>query len=155
LWPDSLFNGTVWENNHKLFYLGMQDQWYTFNMFDAQAWYVRDVILGRLALPALSEMKADFENWRAREATLEGDEANIRFQADYIKALMELTDYPTFDIESTVKVFLEWEHNKHENIMTFRDCCHRSVLTGTMSPAHHTPWMEALDDSMDCYLRTK
>ena len=29
----------------------MQDQWFTFNMFDAQAWYARDIILGRLQLP--------------------------------------------------------------------------------------------------------
>ena len=38
----------VWVHNPKLFYLGMQDQWYTFNMFDAQAWWVRDVILEKL-----------------------------------------------------------------------------------------------------------
>ena len=35
-----LYKGVVWVDNPKLFYLGMQDQWYTFNMFDAQAWYV-------------------------------------------------------------------------------------------------------------------
>ena len=34
-----------------MFYLGMQDQWYTFNMFDAQAWYVRDIILGKIVVP--------------------------------------------------------------------------------------------------------
>ena len=32
----------VWKDNINLFYLGMQDQFHTFNMFDAQAWYVRD-----------------------------------------------------------------------------------------------------------------
>ena len=45
LYPVDLYNGVVWQHNPNLFYLGMQDQWYTFNMFDAQAWYVRDVIL--------------------------------------------------------------------------------------------------------------
>ena len=30
----------------------MQDQWFTFNMFDAQAWYIRDVILGKIELPS-------------------------------------------------------------------------------------------------------
>ena len=29
----------------------MQDQWFTFNMFDAQAWWVRDAIMGRIAIP--------------------------------------------------------------------------------------------------------
>ena len=38
--------------------------------------------------------------------------------------------------------------------MTFRDKSHRSVLTGTLAPQHHTPWLTALDDSMACYLST-
>ena len=46
-----LYKGVVWVNNPKLFYVGMQDQWFTFNMFDAQAWWVRDVIMGRIAVP--------------------------------------------------------------------------------------------------------
>ncbi|MEO0749808.1 MAG: NAD(P)/FAD-dependent oxidoreductase, partial [Pseudomonadota bacterium] len=33
-----LYKGVVWNKNPKMFYIGMQDQWYTFNMFDAQAW---------------------------------------------------------------------------------------------------------------------
>ena len=34
LYPPMLYKGVVWQNNHKLFYLGMQDQFHTFNMFD-------------------------------------------------------------------------------------------------------------------------
>jgi len=37
----------------------------------------------------------------------------------------------------------------------FRNYPHRSALTGTMAPVHHTPWLEALDDSMECYLADK
>ena len=51
LWPLGLYKGVVWEENPQLHYIGMQDQFYTFNMFDAQAWYARDVILGRIKLP--------------------------------------------------------------------------------------------------------
>jgi hypothetical protein len=40
-------------------YLGMQDQYYTFTMFDAQAWYARDYVLGRISLPSHEEMAAD------------------------------------------------------------------------------------------------
>ncbi|TGV57612.1 NAD(P)/FAD-dependent oxidoreductase, partial [Mesorhizobium sp. M2D.F.Ca.ET.160.01.1.1] len=46
-----LYKGAVYVHNPALFYLGMQDQWYTFNMFDAQAWWARDVILCRIKLP--------------------------------------------------------------------------------------------------------
>lgn len=155
LWPLGLYRGVVWEQNTKLFYLGMQDQWYTFNMFDAQAWYVRDVILGKQKLPAdKAEMEADSAAWRKREETVSTDEEMIVYQGDYVKSLIALTDYPTFDIDGVNKTFFDWEHNKHENIMTFRDKPHRSLMTGTMAPVHHTPWMEALDDSMECYLRT-
>ena len=63
-----------------------------------------------------------------------------------------MTDYPTFNIEGVVQCFLEWEHNKHVNIMTFRDCPHRSLMTGTMAPVHHTPWLKAFDDSLAGYV---
>ncbi|WP_078120334.1 flavin-containing monooxygenase [Thiosocius teredinicola] len=153
LWPLSLYKGVVWEDNPKFFYLGMQDQWYTFNMFDAQAWYVRDIIMGRIALPATKEeMTAHSMKWRERELTLETAEEMYTYQGDYILELIEATDYPTFDIPGTNKTFLDWKKHKKENIMTFRDHSYRSLMTGTMSPPHHTPWMEALDDSLEAYL---
>lgn len=153
LWPLDLYQGVVWEQNPKLFYLGMQDQWYTFNMFDAQAWYVRDIIMGRIELPATKEeMTAHSMQWRERELTLETAEQMFTFQGDYILELIEATDYPTFDIEGVRKTFLEWKHHKKENIMTFRDHSYRSLMTGTMSPPHHTPWIDALDDSLEAYL---
>ena len=54
--PPHLYKGIFWLDNPKLMYLGMQDQFYTFSMFDAQAWYARDVILGRIKLPSKAEM---------------------------------------------------------------------------------------------------
>ena len=39
LYPDDLYKGIFWLGNPGLMYLGMQDQYYTFTMFDAQAWY--------------------------------------------------------------------------------------------------------------------
>ncbi|MFP5301949.1 NAD(P)/FAD-dependent oxidoreductase [Cobetia sp. SIMBA_158] len=152
MWPLGLYKGVVWEENPRLFYLGMQDQWYTFNMFDAQAWWVRDAILGTLPLPSMDAMRADSLAGRAREETLESDEDMILFQGDYVKSLIEETDYPSFDIDGVNRTFLEWEHHKHENIMTFRDHGYRSLMTGTLAPKHHTPWLEAMDDSLEAYL---
>lgn len=43
-----------------MMYIGMQDQWYTFNMFDAQAWYARDHILGKLTIPSKEDQAKDF-----------------------------------------------------------------------------------------------
>ncbi len=154
LYPVNLYNGVVWEHNPKLMYLGMQDQWYTFNMFDAQAWYARDVIMGRIDLPSQAEMHADIDNWREAEDNLADDYACIEFQGKYTMDLMALTDYPEFDCAGANEAFFQWKKHKKENIMTFRDNGYKSALTGTMAPAHHTPWKDALDDSLEAYLKT-
>jgi trimethylamine monooxygenase len=150
-----LYKGVVWEKNPKLFYLGMQDQYYTFNMFDAQAWYVRDVILNYITLPSQDEMIEDSLVWHERELQLKDEYSGIHFQGDYIKDLMAFTDYPWFDIDAVNDTFIEWKHHKHEDIMNFRDNTYRSVLTGTMQPKHHTVWVEAMDDSLESYLQLK
>jgi trimethylamine monooxygenase len=51
-WIPSLYKGVAWMENPKLFYLGMQNQAYSFPMFSTQSWYVRDVIMGKLQIPA-------------------------------------------------------------------------------------------------------
>ena len=154
LYPVSLYNGVVWEDNPALMYLGMQDQWYTFNMFDAQAWYARDVIMGDIQVPSKEDMHADTESWRAMEDELEDDYAAIEFQGEYTLRLMEQTDYPEFDISAANQAFFEWKKHKKENIMTFRDHGYKSGLTGNVAPAHHTEWKDALDDSLEAYLKT-
>lgn len=152
LWPLNLYQGVVWENNPKLFYLGMQDQWFTFNMFDAQAWFVRDVILGRISLPSQDGMRQHSRQWREREETLQDDAEMIQFQGDYVRSLIEQTDYPSFDIDGAKRIFLQWLEHKKQSILTFRDNVYRSVITGKMASPHHTTWLQALDDSLEAYL---
>jgi trimethylamine monooxygenase len=69
-----------------------------------------------------------------------------------VRELIQATDYPMFDIEGVVKTFLVWEGHKREDIMRFRDHSYRSLMTGRQSPLHHTPWKDALDDSLEAYL---
>jgi len=152
LYPPDLYKGVFWIDNPKLVYLGMQDQYYTFNMFDAQAWYARDVILGRLALPSTEEMRADSEAWVAREEACATADEEIDFQAAYTRDLVGPTDYPEFDIEGMAALFKQWKQHKKESILGYRDRSYRSTMTGTLAPPHHTPWMEALDDSMEAFL---
>ena len=148
-----LYKGVVWVNNPKLFYLGMQDQWFTFNMFDAQAWYVRDIILGKIAVPDQAARAADVVERVAREDAGEDDYYAIRYQGDYVQELIDETDYPSFDVEGANQAFFEWKKNKKKDIMTFRNLSHKSVMTGKQSPPHHTPWKDCLDDSMKDYLK--
>jgi trimethylamine monooxygenase len=155
LWPLDLYRGVFWEGNPKLSYIGMQDQFYTFNMFDAQAWYVRDQIIGRIKLPKADAMKKDSKAWRKREEKLENPEQMIWFQGDYVKQLIDATDYPSFDIEAVNKTFMVWEHDKAADIMGYRNKSYRSLMTGNQQPAHHTPWLEAMDDSLEAFMKVK
>ena len=148
-----LYKGVAWVDNPKLFYLGMQDQWYTFNMFDAQAWYARDVIMGRIQVPDREARAADVAERVAREDALEDDYAAIRYQGDYVRELIAETDYPDFDVDGANDAFFQWKKHKKQNIMTFRDNAYKSVMTGTLAPVHHTAWVDAMDDSMKSYLR--
>ncbi|MYH56912.1 MAG: NAD(P)/FAD-dependent oxidoreductase [Boseongicola sp. SB0675_bin_26] len=150
---NDLYKGVVWNRNPDLFYLGMQDQWFTFNMFDAQAWYVRDIIMGRIEVPDLAAREADVQARQEAEAALEDDYACIDYQADYTEELIADTDYPSFDIGAASKAFYEWKKHKKKDIMTFRDHGYSSPMTGTMAPPHHTPWKDALDDSLEDYLK--
>jgi trimethylamine monooxygenase len=155
LWPLGLYKGVVWEENPQLMYLGMQDQYYTFNMFDAQAWYARDVIMGRVDLPSLAQMQADSATWREREESTTSASEDIDFQCAYIRDLLGRTDYPDFNPEAMAEQFKEWKHHKEEDVLTYRDHSFPSLLTGTMAPQHHTTWMEALDDSLEAFLANK
>lgn len=148
-----LYKGIVFNPNPKLFYLGMQDQWYTFNMFDAQAWYARDIIMDRIAVPDAATRAKDVEDRVTAEDALEDDYACIVYQGDYVKELIASTDYPSFDVDGANEAFFQWKKHKKEDIMTFRNNAYKSVITGTMAPLHHTPWKDAMDDSMESYLQ--
>ena len=148
-----LYKGVTWIHNTKLFYLGMQDQWFTFNMFCAQAWWERDVILGRIAIPTdKATLVKDVADRVAREDAGEDAHDAIHYQGDYVKELIAETDYPSFDVDGACEAFIQWKGHKAEGIMTFRDNAYKSVITGTMAPIHHTPWKHALEDTMESYL---
>ncbi|PAU80538.1 potassium transporter [Halovibrio salipaludis] len=153
LYPDNLYKGVFWMDNPDVMYLGMQDQYYTFTLFDAEAWLARDYILGRYQLPTRAERQEDLDAWRTREEALGSAFEDIDFQADHLADLVRLTDYPAFDIDLTRSIFKEWEHHKDEDVVTYRDRHgFTSPVTGTQSLPHHTGWWHALDDSMETYI---
>lgn len=155
LYPPDLYKGVLWASNPKLAYLGMQDQYYTFNMFDAQAWYVRDVFTGKIKPPSAAEMAVDIAAWTKREEALTNPFEDIDFQTDYTRDLCAVTNYPPVDLDMIADMFKAWEHHKEENILDYRDRAFQSPCTGTLAPIHHTKWLKALDDSMECFLGAK
>lgn len=149
-----LYKGVAFVHNPKVFYIGMQDQWFTFNMFDAQAWWARDVIMGKIEIPSdKSVLLADVQEREKREEVSDDGKYAIRYQGDYVEELISETDYPSFDVDGACEAFYQWKKHKSENIMGFRDNAYKSVITGSMAPKHHTPWVDALDDTKEVYLQ--
>ena len=155
LYPPNLYKGVSWKNNKNLFYLGMQDQFHTFNMFDAQAWFVRDLILKKIPFPTSEEVSEDIDKWIAKEENLKDPFQMIDFQTEYILDLCKSTDYPKIDFELIRKNFYNWEHNKESDILNYRNKSFISPVTGTLASIHHTPWLDAMDDSMEAFMNIK
>lgn len=155
LYPDNIYKGVIFNDNTRLIYLGMQDQYYTFNMFDAQAWFAREYILGRVTLPESQERRKDIDKWLYRESECENGYDDVDFQTDYIRDLMSYSDYPDFNIDRVAEMFKSWLQDKEQNILTYRDKVYTSVMDKTKAAKHHTPWLEELDDSLEKYLQVE
>lgn len=152
LFPDGLYKGIVFNEQPRLIYLGMQDQYYTFNMFDAQAWFARDLMTGKTALLGYEERVESTNRWLAREEAAQTPEQHVDFQTAYVRDLVGRTDYPDFDLERVGEMFKSWLRDKEEDLLRYRDKNYTSVITNTKAPKHHTPWMKEMDDSLERYL---
>ena len=133
----------------------MQDQFHTFNMFDCQSWFARDIIMDKIKMPSDEMINEDIDKWVSQEEALEDPIQMIDFQTEYTKDLYSRSDYPEIDFELIRKHFKDWEHHKEEDITTYRNNSFSSAVTGTVAPIHHTPWSEAMDDSMKVFMKSK
>jgi trimethylamine monooxygenase len=88
-------------------------------------------------------------NLDAKSTTPDDD---VDFQSAYIKDLIELTDYPEFNIADVAKMFKQWLKDKEEDILCYRDQTFTSVMTGTRAEKHHTPWLDEMDDSFERFI---
>lgn len=152
LYPDNLYKGIFFQSNPKLIYLGMQDQYYTFNMFDAQAWYARDVIMGKIAVPDAEQRLKDMQSWLKRHEALTGCDDSIDFQGSYIRDLLGPTDYPDFAVEAQAELFKQWLRDKQTDIMAFRENTYASTVTGTMATQLPARWLDIKDDSLESFM---
>ena len=149
LYPTQLYKGIFFNDQPRLMYLGMQDLIFSLSLFDAQAWYVRDVILGRIEIPNKSEREIDMSAWKFREMLIKEKPESIDFQTAYVKDLVDATDYPFSDssLEKTAAIFKAWLADKQSSIIKFRDQPYVSAMTGTKATTDSTPWLEAKEDS--------
>eukprot|EP00095_Tigriopus_kingsejongensis_P008906 maker-scaffold1538_size36768-snap-gene-0.11 protein:Tk08906 transcript:maker-scaffold1538_size36768-snap-gene-0.11-mRNA-1 annotation:"flavin-containing monooxygenase" len=155
VYPNNLYKGLVWlkDGNGKFFYIAAQDQYYTYTMFDIQALWTVKFIMGEVPKLDRDEMRADLDKWLERQAKLKDCHDDINFQTEYILDLARDVKYE-FDLDVS-QMLHDWEDDKDEDILTYRDKAFTSKFTGHKSPIHHTTFMTAMDDSLECFLGTK
>lgn len=156
LYPPYLYKGTVFTEggNNKMMYIGCQDQYYTFTMFDVQALWALKAVCGKIALPqSKDEMVEDWKQWVEKNKKLKDCHDEINFQTEFVMDLAKESAYK-YDLDVS-EMFHSWEHDKDRDILTYRDISFASKFTKTQSPIHHSTFMTAMDDSMACFLATK
>ncbi|XP_074662396.1 trimethylamine monooxygenase-like [Tubulanus polymorphus] len=155
LYLENTYMSTLWlkGGNNKVLYIGATDQYYTFTLFDVQAAWAAKYIIGEVKVPSRNEMLSHTEKWLERRRANKSEHDEIDFQTDHMREMGKDCNYG-YDLD-TADMFHTWEHHKDENILTYRDKSFTSKFTGNKSPIHHSTFMEALDDSMKCYLSIK
>ena len=133
--------------------IGAQDQYYTYTMFDVEGLWACKYLTGSLSLPDKATMAKDSKKWFDRNASLKDGTEEITFQGDFVKELVEESDYG-YDLDVD-DIFHSWKADKYKDIMSYRDQSFASKFTGTQSPIHHSTFMDALDDSLECFMGDK
>jgi len=151
---ENLYKGIVLKNNKNVLYLGAQNQCYTFPMFDIQAWFARDVILGNIEIPDEETMNKDINTWFKRCMNLKSNSGALDFQKEYLHDLMKETNYSSFEIISKIaEMYHTCNQDKIDDIMTYRDKCFTSPYTGTVAVTPRKNWFDSLDDSREYFMR--
>lgn len=150
--PDNLYKGVVFIDKLNVFYLAMQKQSFTFNMFDVQSMYVLDIIAGRIALPNKLRMHEDLRLWKLREEAISNKIDYIELQKEYIENLLGQVEHPTLDIRGSAEIAKQAMRKKNDDIRNFRYGRYKSLVTGRLAAAAHAPWVAAKDDSLESYL---
>lgn len=155
-YPAGLYKGSLWlqGGDGKLFYMGIQDQFFSFTMFDAQGLWICRYITDTLPNKPKSceEMKKEGQKWVQRCKSLKDIHEQIDFQADFIKDLSNGTGYSP-DVPKANKFFHKWDSDKRANIVTYRDQQFKSLYSGTETAPCSKPWFQNFDDSIDSFVK--
>eukprot|EP00111_Clytia_hemisphaerica_P018413 TCONS_00054452-protein len=88
--PDNLYKCVLLPHNPRVGYMGMQAI-FSFPMYDCQAWFLKEHILGKLKLPGVQEIKNDIDVWQQHLVEVnkkEGLIGRIKFLVDYMKDII-------------------------------------------------------------------
>ena len=126
--------------NHRVFYLGAQNQVYSWTKLDTQAAWLAHHLSGLIALPSTEDMVADIDKWTEREASAQGVNDIIALQSDYMLELAADSghlgeDYKRLDAREMLSRWIEHKCGEGEGkgIHQFRKGVFQSRITGEMA----------------------
>ena len=158
LYPDNLYNGIVWMKggNMKFLYLGVMYATYFLQFLDAQALWACRYITGALKLPSKQAMLEESERLtKKRDSLGEGwDFEKLKFVTNYLLSLCEANGCVKAAGKAEEMLYEEWKH-KLEDICSYRDKQYKSIHTGHTSTSPVLPWMQAFDDSVLGFVKSK
>jgi len=149
--PDTLWKGIMHPDNHRLMFLGMPDQYYTFSAFHAQSKFTIGVIEGRVSIPSKEVMLADTLAWQKKEDELPADnhKTHHRFQWEHTEHAAQLGGG---HLRDDSLLFDQWHDDRHHDILTYRDQKAVSSVSGVASLTFGTPWTKTFTDDKSAYL---
>ncbi|XP_063717982.1 trimethylamine monooxygenase-like [Symsagittifera roscoffensis] len=116
-----LYKQVVFPDNPKLFYIGMQNQFYTYPMFWLQGHLCAKIIKGELDVPLKPEMLKEIEQKQFEESQLRNYYEGIDFQTDHVNELAKITGQIICDKSKLMK---QWIRDRNEDFQTFREQTH-------------------------------
>jgi trimethylamine monooxygenase len=153
LFVDGLYKMVVLNKNPRVMYIGMTDQYYTFTMFDAQAFYARDYIMGKIEIEPDEKKRAEEIKRRGEKfAQCKSAHDEIDYQRDYVADLFKYCEYPEHKHAERAELLHQWKKDRHNNILTYRDQSFTSCMTGDVAPLPRTPWHKNMDDTLDGFV---
>ncbi|XP_053382876.1 senecionine N-oxygenase-like [Mercenaria mercenaria] len=153
LYPDNLYKGTLWMKggNNKLFHMTAYEAYFEFGMFDAQAIWILNYILGKLPAQR-KEMEKNVEEWQRKLRDVKVPLDHLKFQRDFYHDIGKDVNYPAEYIDKAYAILSKVFEERQKDICTYKDMSFKSMYTGKLAPCHHTPWAECIDDTVDGYL---
>lgn len=124
------------------FLVGMQQQFFAFTLYDSEAWYIRDVILGRIRPQKKEDMISDIAVWVANGAQTGTYLSKVAFQAEHVKDLMRETNYPPFNVDEVVQIFGKWALDRDKSLINFRSEIFTSAVSGSKGSRPLIPWID-------------
>lgn len=90
-YSEGLYKGIIFNDNPSIMFMAMQAQEFSLPMIDIQAFYLRDYVMGKIALPEKSERDADINQWHNR--CISGSSVNhfLEFQRDFVVDLLSVS----------------------------------------------------------------